>query len=361
MTNLLKTLALIIIISFNSCKKDSPETSGADGITFDSYTIQLLDFISSSEGWIFVEENGQQDSYKLLHSTDGFENYTVICENIPRFRKMKFIDNKVGYGISWDGSDKTYYTNDGGATWQNFTIPANDQEGSESYDITYNDTYFVMPYKKENSSYQLVAGIRFFKRSDFTFDHKVLFDTEAGKLYGGSSGTDTHYSSVHVANSGNVCFTGVFKVVASEDEDKSYGGYSTDGANLTLVEIFGKKQKPERTFFSSDNTGFYTMEDDANLYKTTNGGETWTSAYTFDDASKYKKISFADDNNGAVLVGKTKLYITKDGGATFESSSINGKYTEINEVDFVDAGNIFVSVISVDDGISKQKLLKISN
>jgi photosystem II stability/assembly factor-like uncharacterized protein len=366
MKNLLKVLALILIVSFTACKKDSTATDSpvvvnSAEITLQGYTIQLLDFISADEGWIFVSENGQQYSYKLIHSTDGFANYTVINNSIPRFRKMKFIDNQIGYGISWDGSDKTYYTNDGGVTWQNFVIPAASQEGSESYDITYNDTYFVMPYKKENSSYDMVAGIRFFKRSDFSFDHKVLFDTEAGELYGGASGIDAYYSSVYVANSGHVCFTGIYKDDGSFGyEDTSYVANSTNGSTITLVEIVNKYHKPERTFFTSDSIGYYTMDDDANLYKTTNGGETWTSVYTFTDASKYKTISFSDNNNGAVLLGVSELYITNNGGITFESSSLNSELAEINQVVCVD-NCIWISAIKLSGSIPEQKLIKITN
>jgi hypothetical protein len=215
-----------------------------------------------------------------------------------------------------------------------------------------------MPYKKENSSFKMEAGIRFFKRSDFSFDHKILFDNEI-ELYGGASGTETFYSSVHVANSGKVCFTGV-----SIDDgsfgyvDKSYGAYSANGSTLTVVEILGKHQDPERTCFTSDNIGYYTMEDDANLYKTINGGETWTSVYTFAEASRYKRISFSDDDNGVVLLGLSEIYITNDGGLTFESSPLNDELAEINQVDCVDEC-IWISAISLDGSIPTQNLIKI--
>ncbi len=364
MKNLLKPLVLVLVVSFlvfsfSSCKKDSPENIISDAVSLDGYTIQILDFISADEGWIFVSENGVQYSYKLIHSTDGFENYTVINDDIPRFRKMRFIDDQIGYGISWDGADKTYYTNDGGVTWQNFVIPEDSQEGSESYDITYNDTHFVMPYKKENSNFKMEAGIRFFKRSDFSFDHKILFEDTELELYGGASGTETHYSSVHVTNSGEVCFTGVSMDDGSFGYvDKSYGAYSANGSTLTVVDIVDTYRKPERTCFTSDNIGYCTIEDDANLYKTTNGGETWTSVYTFTEASKYKRISFSDDNNGALLLGLTELYITKDGGLTFESSPLNEELAEINQVDCVD-NCIWISAISLDGSIPTQKLIKI--
>ena len=362
----MKKSILIITVLFSlilsSCEKDTPDELNPVGISLDGYTIQLLDFINSNEGWIFVSVNGQQNSHKLIHSTDGFTNYTVVNENIPRFRKMKFIDNNIGYGISWDGSDKTYYTNDGGVTWQNFIIPADYQEGGYSLDITYNDTYFVMPYKKENSSFVMIAGIRFFNRTDFSFNHKVLFNTEPVELYGGASGTESYYSSAYVTNSGKVCITGVYKPDDSFGyEEKSFGAYSTDGNTLTTVEIADKYQKPERTLFTSNNIGYYTMKDDANLYKTTNSGETWSSVYTFNTKSKYKSISFSDDENGAILVGKTELYITKDGGDTFKSASLNDEIVEINQVDCVD-NSIYISAISMTaDYIPVQKLIKISN
>lgn len=365
MKNLFKTFALILIISFSACKKDSPgevipEDVNSNEVTLEGYTIQILDFISPDEGWIFVSENGIQYSHILIHSTDGFANYTIINQDIPRFRKMKFIDNQVGYGISWDGSNTTYYTNDGGITWQNFIIPASSQEGGVSLDITYNDTFFVMPYKKENDNFDMIAGIRFFKRNDFSFDHKVLFEDPELELYGGASGTETHYSSVHVTNSGQTCFTGVYQDDGNFGHvDKSFGAYSADGTTLSFVDIVDQYHSPERTLFTSDNIGYYTLEDNANLYKTTNGGETWTSVYTFTEANRYKRISFTDDNNGAVLVGLGDLYITTDGGVTFENSPLNDEFVEINQIDCV--GNcIWISAISLDGTTPTQKLIKIT-
>ena len=102
------------------------------------------------------------------------------------------------------------------------------------------------------------------------------------------------------------------------------------------------------------------MKDEASLYKTTNGGEAWAPVYTFAEASKYKSISFADNDNGALLIGVTALYITNDGGITFESSPLNDKLVEINQVDCVD-NCIWISAISMSDGIPEQKLIKINN
>lgn len=111
--------------------------------------------------------------------------------------------------------------------------------------------------------------------------------------------------------------------------------------------------------FTSAGVGYYTLKDDANLYRTGNRGISWCSVHTFDEVTSYKQVSFADNNNGAVLCG-SKLYLTHDGGQSFyQSSSIDNIYNMVEEVVCVD--NIFLSDIDVTDGISQQKLLKIKD
>jgi len=108
-------------------------------------------------------------------------------------------------------------------------------DGSESYNITYNDSYFAMPYKKEKANYLMLIGVRFFNRSDFKLHHKTLFDTEDAELYGGSSGSDQHYSSLKLFASGEMCFTGVYKQQdAISDIDKSNTTFVTNLSSITI-------------------------------------------------------------------------------------------------------------------------------
>lgn len=358
----MKKLSLILIVAIlatlTSCNKGIDADD--DAITLSGYSILQMDFINGNEGWILASVNGENNVYKLLHSTNGFSDFSVINDATPRFRKLEFIDDKIGFGISWDGGNPFYYTTDGGTTWQNFIMPGEDN--IEGTDIVYNDSYFMIPFKKENqSTYLLMAGIHYFNRNDFQFVKDDFFDEngEEVSLYGGASGSDQHYSSLHISSTGRVSFTGITKQIdVIQDEDKSYNACWDNGTTFSLIEISNTNSSPERTLFTSDNVGYYSLKDDSKLYKTTDGGLTWNSIFDFED-THYKKISFSDDKNGAVICGH-ELFLTTDGGVSFHTNT-SLENASIEEVNYVDNKNIFVSYINTSDGFFDQKLIKITD
>jgi len=59
-----------------------------------------MSFINATEGWMFVSVNGENNVYEMIHSSDGFQNYSVVNEDCPHFRKLQFTDSNVGIGIS---------------------------------------------------------------------------------------------------------------------------------------------------------------------------------------------------------------------------------------------------------------------
>ncbi|MRT93140.1 hypothetical protein [Ancylomarina sp. 16SWW S1-10-2] len=349
-------LLSVISIGLISCDKDNSDpdldpVNKESTIKFSEYGILEMSFINANEGWLFVSVNGGYQEYKLLHSTDGFQNYSIVSETCPRFRKIKFIDSNNGIGISWDGADRNFYTTDGGVTWQNFI-------GDGDGDITYNSTYFVMPYTYEESDFLMRIGACFYNKSDFQFHHKTTFSTPKAELFGGSSGSDQHYSSVHLSENGALSFTGVYmQDDVIFDVNSSFTAYCSNETTLSTSLLANTKKSPERTEFPTDEVGYFSLADDSNLYKTIDKGETWNAVYTFDDPGSYIKISFADENNGAVLNG-TQLFLTNDGGQTFhESAVIDEDYDVAGEIDYVDRNNIYLSVLSLTGGSYFEQLL----
>lgn len=350
-------MVLLMLFLMASCSEDN-NNNESEAVSLSGYTILQMDFINANEGWILASVNGQNKEYKLLHSSDGFLNYSVISDAPPRFRKLKFIDKNIGYGISWDGSNTLFYTKDGGKNWINFSLPTDSY--MDGYDITYNDNYFVVPLKRENpNTFLMQTSIRYYNR-DFTYSHEILFDNPGVELVGGSSGTDQHYSSVHLSNDNKVSFTGVYKQKdAMEYVEKSYAAYSDDATTLNLIEVItDSKKSPERTQFTSDKVGYFTLDGDGGLYKTIDSGETWNKVYTFENKTMYKVISFANDKDGAIL--GDALYLTKDGGESFHKYEVD-KSSSIEDVVYVDSKNIYIVLMEFQDGIMEQKLMKISD
>jgi hypothetical protein len=344
-------LALIFSITLNSCKKDEEKEKDETALlTFENLQPEYMSFVNENEGWIYVTDN--TNTHKLLHSTDGFQHYTTINSDMPNFIKITFINANVGFGDTY--YDNNYFTLDGGVTWTAFNNPPLENYGWMSY----NNNYFMTPIFDYNANvnHQYV-GVAFYNLSDGSYSHKIEYPLTAVSTYHGSTGGNIHQSSVHVTDNGTVAFAGI-------DYDDTnfnthiYTGFSTNTSDLNITEMSGS-HSPERLAFPSDNVGYYTQKNDGKLFKTTNGGQTWSSIHDF-SSSYYKELFFASETHGAVLVGD-EIYFTNDGGQNFSKYDLNsGNYSGIITADYPVQNTAYIIIGEVDEGIVTYKLMKIT-
>ena len=148
------------------------------------------------------------------------------------------------------------------------------------------------------------------------------------------------------------------------DDDKKYLVYSDDMGKTWNKTELPKNESIESIQFITKDIGFMLRFNDVamtlasgNIYKTTDGGKTWTVAssgirqgdsYSFSTGSRMK---FIDKNLGFVTkpsVGTyCELYITKDGGRNFEQVKI----PVINEVyDYYELPTFYNGILYVEIG-----------
>jgi len=340
----------------NSCKKKEKEAeeNNSSLLVFDNTKPELLSFINENEGWIYTYDYNTNKN-NLLHSTDGFSHHTVINADMPDLIKITFINANVGFGDTY--YDNNYFTLDGGVTWTAFQNPPLENYGW----MTYNTNYFMTPLFDYNASlgHQYV-GVCFYNRNDGSYSHTITYTAVAVSTYHGSAGGNIHQSSVHVTDNGSVAFAGIDYDDANFN-NHFYTGFSTNTTDLSITEILGA-HSPERLVFPSDNTGFYTQKDDEKLYKTTNGGQAWTSAYTF-NSTAYKELSFASNTHGAVLVDD-KVYFTDDSGQHFSKYQLdtqNALVSGIVAVAYPTQSTAYAIATYIDNSsIQTFKLIKIT-
>lgn len=99
---------------------------------------------------------------------------------------------------------------------------------------------------------------------------------------------------------------------------------TTDGGeNWEEVSNFGKSE-PEQCRYASfidENTGWLAAPD--YLGGTKDGGKTWNDIKLPDGCSKILSIDLLNEKQGYIIGDDSKLYITKDGGETWDSKPIN--------------------------------------
>lgn len=144
------------------------------------------------------------------------------------------------------------------------------------------------------------------------------------------------------------------KVEASEDNAELYVNLQHSGTNENLRSVH---------FFDANNG--VTVGTTGGLYRTANGGQSWTKSFpiptdtarsVIDTTIVYNRIYFQDSNNGwllgtynartlasaTVAARKTALLKTTDGGRTWKNKNFDQTVKTFTAISFIDADNGYV-------------------
>jgi photosystem II stability/assembly factor-like uncharacterized protein len=232
-----------------------------------------------------------------------------------------FYDANTGYaGGGYSGTAYLYKTTNAGVVWTSQTVPAS---------LTY-----VSDMKFINQSTGVAVG------SNIGGLAKIIYTANGGTLWTlqYTGGANTALASVTLANTTNSAWASGTNGTLLKTTNLSGGVWSVATSPTTTAWLGGI------SFFDINNGIIIGQESSLypRIYKTINGGGSWTSPYYSISEKTYTSVVFKDANNGFVA-GLSGIFLkTVNGGANWEvktAPSANDIYT----MSFPDAMNGWVA------------------
>ncbi|WP_373511061.1 YCF48-related protein [Persicitalea sp.] len=310
--------------------------------------IEDIFFADASTGWLSIGS-------EIKKTTDGGSTWNTVltASEYGYFYKVFFSSASEGWAVGRRGLHKT--TN-GGSTWTDYS-------GAVPFGLEFRDVYFSDSnhgtvvssggiYRTTNggSSWNLtnappIDPLSVFMRSS----DKAWAAGRGGRLLTGyqtASSYDWKTTLGYGANSG----ASVVSQRTALDFVNNEIGWVGNGNDFMLKTTNGGKVWEKTTLkdvydvdFIDENTGYAVAKGissfPASIYKSTDGGNTWTAKYNFANGTS-PRIQFVSSSVGWVFNASEEIYRTTDGGNTWTASA-TGIF--LGDLFFVDALHGWVS------------------
>ncbi len=275
----------------------------------------------------------------LLHTTDGGNTWQVITitavGSSTSFNNITFVSAKVGYLTSTAGD--ILQTTDGGNTWARIsTIPSDGgidriyfRDSKNGYALVgFNSAnLYITADGGHNWNLQTVGSAGVFTALAFNNVATNLClvghaegsgsTAQQGSVIYTGNGTGAWIQQSYLSSdnyvAGNLFANGTGYIFGSTSLKTIDGGTTWKPLNITIP--YGDYLKTG-VFLNAD-TGFYA--DDYNLYKSTDGGNTWALKNEDTSTPVATPVVFYNNSLGFYANGET-LYRSKDGGNTWSAS-----------------------------------------
>ncbi len=269
-------------------------------------------FINTTKGWITVDA---PDKGMLLSTNDAGQSWQqTYSSDIPLKKVLMF--NNLGEGIFLDGNGKVMHTTDGGSTMSELSYGQFNRpsfQWNEIFDfVTNNDGEIVAVGKDEGIPYQF----RIHRVNMAFHDPTGYFELPYPNEYG---------EAPNIVMKGNNGF--LYNVFSEDDPSKSYymtttdGGVTWDGSDFNLVTSEAKLNNAHMP----DEQHVWIVggdSDGAIVVMSENGGASWTKV-GLTGVPEFSSIYMTSNSDGYATVKEwtddfeAKLYRTNDGGHTW--------------------------------------------
>ncbi len=371
-------LASLFMLGVSSCKKEKkPEDTnpilgnGNGGGGNNSFTscmdykdlsseITIMGdvfFNTPSEGWLFGSATASDTIVKLMHTSNGGNSWSTVNSNdlnasnavgglkYPR-RQVVFLNSN--YGVSMlNEARPARYTVDGGVTWPDFDFVN---------DITY---YELRAVAVNNDRTAILAHVKVLNAQNVEEDkNKIYYFSNSTHSLLGTVDVNFYLSS-EVAGM-TMTDAGVINVFAIPDSnlDPKIAHSEDFGGSWTYSDV--DSHVISDISVVSDNIIYCASHNNKILYKTSDGGSTWTqTTYTTPDGTPFESIAFANETNGlASIYLPSVLYKTTNGGTTWEMVSC---YNDFQNNNFPNLSPQFLSYPSLSKGFVSTENLNNDN
>lgn len=328
--------------------------------------LNSISFIDASNGWAGGFKNDDPDQSAVYKTIDGGASWSetiLSTDNMPnQINQIKFLDNNNGWAV---GSGEIIKTTDGGDTWSPILSVAYDSMGQGGFlnSINVTDANIIEVIGQNGIIYKTYDAGNNWKvvQTGITLNAVKVFDTNTILISGGASGlykTIDGGATWYLKSSSGTMSNFYF-------QNNSLGwGFGFNGSLNKTTDQGDSWQKiivpgsgPDggmwvrSAYFLDENNGWIVLTPripeppiDNYVYKTTNGGASWTEQYHVDstlaDESIFRDVYFIDAQHGFLLHGDgpSGYYETLDGGSSWEPKTLGADFT-LNSINFSDANN----------------------
>ncbi len=297
-------------------------TQSTGNVNFKGY----MDFINDNTGFL-AGNNGI-----IIKTINGGDNWTRVLDTNSqnKFNQIKFINDNVGIAITESGN--VFKSLNGGNSWtplstfttsfyygasvsifseNDFMMAANQSNGLKFYKTNnggINWVEFFTPGVYGGSRFDLASGGSLVQCTDRGLIFKSVNNADSWQCKTSKIGYIGDISCVKFLNA-NTGFMGCAEGIILKTTDS---GLNFDKINLNDVN------NVTAVSFINDNTGFCTTWK--SVYKTINCGSNWSIVSNIDTV-EYTNIKFFNEQEGLATAytdfGESGIYKTQDGGITW--------------------------------------------
>lgn len=257
--------------------------------------LNYVQFVNNNEGFILGSDR------TFMSTTDGGKNWVARKVNSPDFyggNDLFFVNTSYGWIPSYNDLFKT--TN-GGVNWTKYTYSGG---GGPFQSVYFTST--AIGYSVGNSG-------------------RILKTTDGGNTWNTqTTGTTQNLRKIFFADASHGWAVGDNGTILA----------TTNAGTTWALQSSGTTTSFGSVHFNSINDGWATTSGVNGLYRTVNGGSTWTQVIIDPNSVTYpSQAQFLDSNTGFVLANEF-VYATTDGGATWKKSF---NHNTSNSMYFTDA------------------------
>ncbi|MEO9476292.1 MAG: YCF48-related protein [Cyclobacteriaceae bacterium] len=276
---------------------------------------------SDGQNFVLISENGV-----IAESTDFGSNWTVQNTDIPSPNALDVTGSRIyaTFGFSNAGSA---YSEDDGETWTAISFSGSSVDYPlESIAMRYTGDAYV--------------GLSATSLEPTTYGESEVDFWAPSNVY--NSENDGLIRDIDLDSAGNIWFVGGSVYKASSSNYTSQTRITTPG-----YEIGFNGDEEYAVDFTNDQIGYITGPNDF-IYKTTDGGQTWSNLTSGTTDKDFREIAFISNDDGFVLFDdSTNEYLYTDDGGTTWQTGVLPAITTWKKILFTSQTNGYVSG---DDG-----------
>lgn len=297
-------------------------------------SVYSICFINENNGWVGTASNG------ILYTSDGGTTWIQQIASSNIIYDINFKNELVGYAA--DSKGFIYSTTNGGTTWSTYQTPA--KRSLRSIAIGGNTGNIAYVVGEAGSIYKSIDfGQSWEEKFSYIdkaleFQRRVIFvNNVVGYICGGSSSSSDSLGYVlKTTNGGLNWFTLPYNfktqlyAIAAPSENVIY---TSAGSSLVFKSTDGGLTWSKSTIYATSTTLWdiqfydenlgYACGSSGRIFKTTDGGMNWTLLTSPFGTSTVYSMAILDANTVVATGVSAKAYKTTDGGSTWITLSPN--------------------------------------